>query len=832
MRRAKKASNQHASTHAGREIALLFACLRLDAGEARKAVLRDLLSQPLDWTLFARKVIEHRIGAPVANTLLNTAADLLPDDIHDAFRALAQAKEGATVAPTDLEDRLLSLAVSGADEPHLNLRWSYAVSALVASCGSLNWIGLVERARDQGCKRMLVFAVLLGHECFGIPVPGAVFATRREAAAVRPLIQKVVANWQSENPVEAAGYRLTPEDRVQLQDGLGPRLRRRFVVHRFLPDGKSLRARIVGSSLGLALVPASPENKARIRRSLAARKAAEAALSRNAKDAAAWRNLGHAFFRLDRYRDAISAYDKALTFEPEHPVVWKNRSVALREIGAEEPDLGSPRSAGADAWLLRAGALWRTQRFAEAADACDRVLALDPGNVPAARLGIHCRLHSCDWSRREADKRRVTEGLNAGAFIIRTMDHRALSDSEEENRLAARLIATELRDAGAPLWAGERYAHDRIRIAYLSTDFRVHAVASLIVGCFENHDRKRFETFAVSLQPGDGSELRRRMEAAFDGFIHAEQISDTAVAQLLRKLEIDIAVDLNGYTGHIRTRILARRPAPIQVSYLGFAGTMDAPFIDYAIADPVVLPEENRRYYSEKIAYLPYCYMPADNRRQIAAKPPTREEAGLPETGFVFACLSYAHKISPEIFSVWMRLLRSLDGSVLWLRSANTEAVGNLRRKAKLLGVDPDRLIFAAPVPHESEYLARMRLAGLFLDTLTYNAHATACDALWAGLPLVTCAGKSFHSRVAASLLYAAGLQELVTFSLEEYEAVARALAADASRLAQVKSKLLRNRDTVPLFDTPRVTRDLESAYTVMWRRHQAGEPPAHFVLE
>jgi len=425
----------------------------------------------------------------------------------------------------------------------------------------------------------------------------------------------------------------------------------------------------------------------------------------------------------------------------------------------------------------------------------------------------------------------VSAGLNVGDFVIRTLDHRALSDSEEENRLAVRLTTQEFGNVGRPLWQGQRYRHDKIRVAYLSTDFRMHAVATLIVGCLEKHDRTRFETIAISLQPGDGSELRARMEGAFDRFVHAQNMSDPAVAQLMRKLEIDIAVDLNGYTGRIRTGILARRPAPVQVSYLGFAGTMDAPFIDYILADRVVLPEANKAHYSEQVAYLPHSYMPSDSRRRIAEGIPTRLQAGLPQTGFVFACLSYAHKISPEIFDVWMRLLHSVEGSVLWLRSANPAAVNNLRHEAGIRGVSPDRLIFAPPVPSEADYLARLRAADLFLDTLPYNAHATASDALWAGLPIVTCTGRSFHSRVAASLLYAAGLPELVSSSLTQYEELARKLAIDPASLAALKTRLMRNRDTSALFDTARMTRDLEAAYRIMWERSERGEPPMSFAV-
>lgn len=838
--------SEGANAENGRELALLCACLRLERTEQGDAALREALACPVDWTRFARVLTEHELAVPIAQALLNIGPDLLPDDIHYAFQAIANdadATPESDASSLPPEDELLALATKSADELRWNLRWPYEVAKFIHSHPLLDWHVAAKRARAQGCLRILILAVLLAHECFGAPLPVIVAKMRREASILAPIIRRLMLHWRSDEEI-GGRFRLSFQERMRLHDRFTQRLSYGFkalgeseasplfALRRMLPEPKSLRAGLETSALGVVLLPRSPQEISQIKRYRSARKDARQMLARDPDNAAAWRNLGHALFGLGRYRQALAAYDKAIIFEPQHPTVWTNRSAALQAVGAdEETYIRSARPKGADAWLIQAGYFWHEQRFAEAIDACDRALGLDPENVPAARLGIHCRLYACDWRRRDEDKRAVSAGLNAGDFIIRTLDHRALSDSEEENRLAVRLTTQEFGNVGKPLWHGERYGHDRIRVAYLSTDFRMHAVATLIVGCLEQHDRSRFETIAISLQPGDGSALRTRMEGAFDRFVHAQNMSDAAIAQLMRKLEIDIAVDLNGYTGRIRTGILARRPAPVQVSYLGFAGTMDAPFIDYILADRVVLPEANKAHYSERVAYLPHCYMPNDSRRKIAEGTPTRVQAGLPQTGFVFACLSYAHKISPEIFDVWMRLLQSLEGSVLWLRSANPAAVNNLRHEAGIRGVSPDRLIFAPPVPGEADYLARLRAADLFLDTLPYNAHATASDALWAGLPIVTCAGRSFHARVAASLLYAAGLPELVTSSLAQYEELARRLATDPASLAALKARLMRNRDTCALFDTARMTRDLEAAYRIMWERSERGEPPVSFAV-
>jgi predicted O-linked N-acetylglucosamine transferase (SPINDLY family) len=356
-------------------------------------------------------------------------------------------------------------------------------------------------------------------------------------------------------------------------------------------------------------------------------------------------------------------------------------------------------------------------------------------------------------------------------------------------------------------------------------------VGATIVGPLEHHDKQRFEVTAISIGLDDRSPVRRRIESAVDRFIDASAMSDLAVAKLLRDLEIDIAVDLNGLTGLFRTRIFAHRVAPLQVNYLGYPGTMAAPFIDYIIADKVVIPEENRAFYSEQIAFMPHTYLPCGGRRPISESATSRKEQGLPEKGFVFTCFNSMHKLLPDLFAVWMRILHAVEGSVLWLPGQSSTVAANLRHEAMAQGIAPQRLIFARFEKKVEDHLARQRLADLFLDTFPYNAHSTAADALWAGLPLLTCRGNAFQARVAASLLETLGLPELVTSSLAEYEARAITLARDPQALPTLREKLARNRDAGPLFDTPRFTRDLEAVYARMWERQQSGQPPEGFSI-
>jgi predicted O-linked N-acetylglucosamine transferase (SPINDLY family) len=352
-----------------------------------------------------------------------------------------------------------------------------------------------------------------------------------------------------------------------------------------------------------------------------------------------------------------------------------------------------------------------------------------------------------------------------------------------------------------------------------------------MAGVFECHDRKSFEVSAVSFGRDDNSEMRARLRGAFETFIDIGDRNDAEAAALLRRMEIEIAVDLKGYTQDSRPGILGHRPAPVQAQYLGFPGTMGIEFIDYILADRVVIPDEQRIQYSEKVVYLPDSYQCNDSKRAILDVAPGRAAARLPEKGFVFCSFNNSYKITPEMFDVWMRLLHAIEGSVLWLLDDNRAALDNLKREAELRGLSSSRLIFAPRIAMQ-EHLARLRLADLFLDTLPCNAHTTASDALWAGLPVLTCAGETFAGRVAASLLHAVGLPELVTHSLAEYEALGLKLARDPASLRALKAKLANNRDTYPLFDTVRFTKHLEAAYRTMWERAACGEKPAAFAVE
>ena len=351
-----------------------------------------------------------------------------------------------------------------------------------------------------------------------------------------------------------------------------------------------------------------------------------------------------------------------------------------------------------------------------------------------------------------------------------------------------------------------------------------------MVGLFECHDTTKFDITAISLGPDRRDPMRQRLQRSFARFVDMRSRSDREIAVFLRELEIDIAVDLNGHTQDTRLGIFAYKPAPIQVTFLGFPGTTGADFFDYIIADSVVVPENQKKFYTEKLVYLPDTYQPNDRQRPLGQYTPTRREVGLPESGFVFCCFNNAYKITPAIFAVWMRLLQQVEGAVLWLLADTPTAIQNLQREAEARGINPGRLVFAPRVA-PADHLARLRLSDLQLDTLPYNAHTTASESLWVGLPLVTCLGDAFAGRVAASLLRAAGLPELIADNLKDYEALALKLAQEPKLLRAIRSKLEASRMVCPLFDTDRFRRHLEGAYATMWQRHQRGEPPEGFSV-
>jgi predicted O-linked N-acetylglucosamine transferase (SPINDLY family) len=548
-------------------------------------------------------------------------------------------------------------------------------------------------------------------------------------------------------------------------------------------------------------------------------------------------NRGAVLGELKRFADALASYDRALAIQPDIAEALNNRGLALQALKRFAEALASYDRAAAirpnyaEALYNRGSTLTELKRFDEALVSYDRAFAADPDLDFLLGDRLYCRLTVCDWHGLAEDFAQLAKNLEAR------------KKASKPFTVIATPLSAALQRSCAETYVGERhkrslllpqfknpYRHDRIRLGYFSADFRNHATAYLAAGLFECHDRAGFETIAVSFAAPVDDPMRTRLGKAFEHFIDAGAISDKDIALLARNMEIDIAIDLNGLTHGNRLDVFALGVAPVQVSYLGYPGTTGADYMDYLIADSTLIPDSQRQYYSEKLVYLPDSYQVNDSKRSLANKQFTRAECGLPEQGFVFCSFNNNYKITPEIFDIWMRLLKAADGSVLWLLEDNATAANNLRKEARSRGVSPERLVFAARI-ESSEHLARQRLADVFLDTLPCNAHTTASDALWAGLPIVTCLGDTFAGRVAASLLNAVGLAELIAPDLRAYEALAGKLAANPQWLLSLRQKLADHRLTYPLFDTPRFTRHLESAYVAMWKRHQAGLPPEHIFV-
>jgi predicted O-linked N-acetylglucosamine transferase (SPINDLY family) len=459
----------------------------------------------------------------------------------------------------------------------------------------------------------------------------------------------------------------------------------------------------------------------------------------------------------------------------------------------------------------------------------ERAIAASPGDSRAISGIADCAAQLSDWTKRAEVEAMLPDHL-AGVGFVTPFVMLGYSDDPLLQQKNACHYAASAVSTPSPVWTGGKWRHDKIRVAYLSADYRTHPIGHVMADLIETHDRTRFEIVGISYSDDDGSGIRKRIAAAFDSFHEVRGIDDRRVAKLLRDLEIDIAVDLQGYTGNERPGVFESRAAPIQASYLGYPSTLGAPLVDYIIADRLVLPFDQQQFYEEQIVHLPNCYLVADRKRTTDDTAPTRQEMGLPDRGFVFVCFNGNWKITPAMFDCWMAILRDVEGSVLWL-VGNIEAVRrNLAREATRRGIDPARLVFARRLPTD-RHLARHALADLFLDTLPYNAHSTGQDALRTGLPVLTCIGRAFPARVGASLLHAVGLPELAVPTLEEYRALAVALACDPARLAAVKAKLRRNLATHPLLDTALFARGMEFAFRTMWEIWQRGERPRSFAV-
>ncbi len=560
------------------------------------------------------------------------------------------------------------------------------------------------------------------------------------------------------------------------------------------------------------------------------------ALSLNPGNAETLNNRGTVLNDLRNYPAAIADFDRAIALDPRYAAALFNKSKSLAELKRYDEALAACDAALAlapdlaEAWFGRGFIFAQMRRPDEAARAFSRAWQINPGLPLLKGSLLHQKMLVCDWNGTDRLIAEIETDLAAGKLAAEPFGWQGVATSERSLQRCATLYNAARYPAYGQPPAVTVAAGGRIRIGYLSGEFREQATSLLLVGVLEKHDRTQFDVFAIDNGFDDGSETRRRIEAAVQGVIDIAALSDPDAVAATRAKRIDILVNLNGYFGDGRTGVYARRAATIQVNYLGFPGTLGAPYMDYIVADPVVLPEEHRAFYAEKVAWLPNCYQANDDRKEISARDFTREECGLPAQGFVFCCFNNAYKITPAVFERWMRILSAVEGSVLWLLDDHVAAVANLQREAVARGVDPGRLVFAPRMP-VAEHLARHRCADLFLDTLPYNAHTTASDALWAGLPLLTCRGDTFAGRVAASLLQALDLPELIAATPDGYERLAVELAAEPDRLAAIRQKLSANRLSSPAFDTRSFTGQLEAAFRAMVERRRAGLGPAAIAV-
>lgn len=520
-----------------------------------------------------------------------------------------------------------------------------------------------------------------------------------------------------------------------------------------------------------------------------------------APSSAAFANRGSAFQQLGQLDEALVGYQRAVELAPSNPQNHFALSEILAQMGRDDEAIG----------------------------ALERTIALNKAFPFALSKLVAFRRKRADWRSFEHEQTALDEAVKTGVAVDPFIFFHASSSSALQLTCAKTYVAEIAPDRRVAIPRPPSPV-SRLRVAYLSADFRRHATAHLTAGVFEEHDRARFDVTAISYGPEDGSEMRSRLKAAFERFEDVSHLTDEDVVKLIRQLDIEVLVDLGGFTAGARPKILARRAAPIQVNYLGFPGTMGASYIDYVMADRIVIPEGEQKHYAEKVIYLPDSYQATDARRPPLPNGPARSEAGLADDAFVYCAFNRTSKITPLLFDVWMRLLAKTAGSVLWLLDGDPIARENLKREAIARGIAAERIVFAPQVPAD-EHLARHQLADLYLDTLPYNAHTSTSDALWAGLPVLTCLGTAFPGRVAASLLNAVGLPELVTLSLDEYEGLALRIAHDSELRTALKSKLAAHRSTWPLFDTAGMTRHLEKAFNEMWRRHCAGEAPASFAV-
>ena len=550
-------------------------------------------------------------------------------------------------------------------------------------------------------------------------------------------------------------------------------------------------------------------------------------------------NKGIVLSMLKKFDDAICCFNSSLELKPDYAEAWSNKGIILHleykqlENALEHHNHAIRlKSSYPEAWSNKAATLKDLNRHHEALHCYAKVLALKPNFEWLYGNLLHTKMKLCIWDSFEIDIKNLVSKIQSNEKVSEPFVPLFLTDDPKLHNQCAKNYIVDRHPFNPALGQiPPKVACKKIKLAYFSADFGRHAVSVLAAELFELHDKNKFEIIAFCFVADDKSMIRARLSQAFDQFIVVNALLDEEIAQLARNMEIDIAIDLGGFTGENRTGPFAYRMAPIQINYLGYPGTLGANYFDYIIADPILITDESRQHFAEKVVYLPHSYQANDRKRLISDKKFTRKELGLPENGFVFCCFNNNYKILPATFDGWMRILKAVEGSVLWLLQDNPLGAKNLIELAKKHGVSEKQLVFAERTS-PPEHLARHHQADLFIDTFPYNAHTTASDSLWAGLPVLTLMGKSFASRVAGSLLTAIGLPELITYTQEEYEGLAIELATNPQKLAAIRQTLIDNRLTAPLFNSPLFTKHLESAYLRMYGRYQMGFEPEHIYIE
>jgi predicted O-linked N-acetylglucosamine transferase (SPINDLY family) len=528
------------------------------------------------------------------------------------------------------------------------------------------------------------------------------------------------------------------------------------------------------------------------------------ALEISPRYAAAFYNQGNAFGRLGRWREAVESYDQALSITPQYPQALMNRGNTLFELRDNEA----------------------------AAQSYSQALSIDPAIPYLAGTLLHVNMQQCKWADYRAQLGALLIDLGAHKPACTPFTLLALTDDAALHKQVAQAwIATEYTKPRAAWVPTDRPRNAKLRIGYFSGDFCNHPVAYLTAGLFEEHDRSQFEIFAFSFGPDTRDDMRLRLEKAFDHFVDVKDCTDAQLITRAREADLDIAIDLTGLTRGCRPGIFLARVAPVQMSYLGYPGTTGIAEMDYILVDQTIAEPIDALHYTEKFIRLAHSFQANDPSRRPSDRVFSRAELGLPPTGFVFCCFNNNYKINPAIFDCWMRMLQSVPGSVLWLREATEQTVRNLRDEACTRGVETTRLVFAGRIESMADHLARQRVADLFIDALPYNAHTTASDALWAGVPVLTCKGRSYASRVGASLLRTLDLNALITNDLDEYVQVAVSLAQDPARLSALRSALQQKLLVTPLFDIKRFTRNIEQAFLTAIKRKAAGLPNDHLDI-